>query len=39
MHEQLVIGFIGGGNMARAIVAGLLRSGHPADRSENRRPQ
>ncbi len=30
MHEQLVIGFIGGGNMARAIVAGLLRSGHPA---------
>ncbi len=31
MHEQLIIGFIGGGNMARAIVAGLLRSGHPAE--------
>ncbi len=30
--KQLKIGFVGGGNMARAIVAGLLRSGHPADR-------
>jgi pyrroline-5-carboxylate reductase len=27
-HRALRIGFIGGGNMAQAIVAGLVRSGH-----------
>ena len=27
-HQDLKIGFIGGGNMARAIVGGLLRAGH-----------
>ncbi|MGH8205146.1 MAG: pyrroline-5-carboxylate reductase [Steroidobacteraceae bacterium] len=26
------IGFIGGGNMARALIAGLIRQGQPADR-------
>lgn len=30
--EILNIGFIGGGNMAQAIVGGLLRAGHPAAR-------
>jgi len=29
-EQQLHIGFIGGGNMAQAIVRGLLRTGHPA---------
>jgi len=29
-HEH--IGFIGGGNMARSLVGGLIASGHPADR-------
>ncbi len=28
--ENLTIGFIGAGNMARALVRGLLRPGHPA---------
>jgi len=33
MNEQhLRIGFTGGGNMAQAIIRGLLRSGHRADR-------
>ncbi len=27
--ERLKIGFVGGGNMARAIAGGLLRAGHP----------
>lgn len=27
-HRELRIGFIGGGNMAQAMVAGLLRAGH-----------
>lgn len=31
-NQGLQIGFIGGGNMAQAIVAGLLRSGHAAQR-------
>lgn len=30
--EQLTIGLIGGGNMARALVRGLLHAGHPASR-------
>lgn len=30
--EQLTIGMIGGGNMARALVRGLLQAGHPAAR-------
>lgn len=30
-HAQLRIGFIGGGNMAQALVGGLLRAGHSAD--------
>lgn len=29
-HRKLSIGFIGGGNMAQAIVAGLVRAGHEA---------
>jgi len=31
MH-QLIIGFIGGGNMAEALIAGLTQAGHPAAR-------
>jgi pyrroline-5-carboxylate reductase len=31
-HHDLTIGMIGGGNMARALVRGLLRGGHPAQR-------
>ena len=27
-HSKSTIGFIGGGNMARALLAGLLRAGH-----------
>lgn len=30
--ETLTIGLIGGGNMARALVRGLLQAGHPAGR-------
>jgi len=30
--ENLAIGMIGGGNMARALVRGLLQAGHPAGR-------
>jgi len=30
--EELTIGMIGGGNMARALVRGLLQAGHPAAR-------
>lgn len=30
--ENLTIGMIGGGNMARALVRGLLHAGHPAGR-------
>jgi 3-hydroxyisobutyrate dehydrogenase-like beta-hydroxyacid dehydrogenase len=29
-YHHLTIGLIGGGNMSRALVRGLLRSGHPA---------
>lgn len=31
-NNESTIGFIGGGNMARAIVAGLLGAGHPPER-------
>jgi pyrroline-5-carboxylate reductase len=31
-YEELRIGFIGGGNMAQALVAGLLRAGHRPER-------
>jgi pyrroline-5-carboxylate reductase len=29
-HTNIHIGFIGGGNMAQAIIRGLLQAGHPA---------
>lgn len=31
-QQDIHIGFIGGGNMAHAIIGGLLRAGHAADR-------
>jgi pyrroline-5-carboxylate reductase len=30
MHTGITIAFIGGGNMARALIAGLMRAGHTA---------
>ena len=32
MMQQKLIAFIGGGNMAQAIVLGLLKQGYPADK-------
>jgi pyrroline-5-carboxylate reductase len=32
MKQQPVIGFIGGGNMARSLIGGLIQDGYPADR-------
>jgi pyrroline-5-carboxylate reductase len=37
--SELAIGFIGGGNMAQAIVAGLLQAGHAAARIGIAEPQ
>jgi pyrroline-5-carboxylate reductase len=37
-HTELRIGFIGGGNMAQALVAGLLRAGHRPDRLQIAEP-
>jgi pyrroline-5-carboxylate reductase len=37
-HDQLRIGFIGGGNMAQAMIAGLLRAGHRAERLQVAEP-
>ncbi len=30
--DNLTIGFIGGGNMARSLIGGMLAAGHPAER-------
>jgi pyrroline-5-carboxylate reductase len=38
-HHDLSIGMIGGGNMARALVRGLLRGGHPAHRISIAEPE
>ena len=38
-HHELTIGMIGGGNMARALVRGLLRGGHPAQRISIAEPE
>ncbi|MFZ5535946.1 MAG: pyrroline-5-carboxylate reductase [Pseudomonadota bacterium] len=32
MNDKSLIAFIGGGNMARALVGGLIRNDHPAER-------
>ncbi len=36
--DRLTIGLIGGGNMARALVRGLLHAGHPANRLQVANP-
>ncbi len=37
--QDLKIAFLGGGNMAGAMIAGLIRSGHPAERIAVGEPQ
>ncbi len=34
MNPEVRIGFVGAGNMARSLIGGLLRRGHPAERLE-----